>query len=49
MKKRLSAAYREQLLAFMKDVEDHNNHLSIKVQSVFDNLKVLEAKAVGFT
>ncbi|XP_016648094.1 PREDICTED: protein FAR1-RELATED SEQUENCE 5-like isoform X2 [Prunus mume] len=49
VKKRLSAAYREQLLAFMKDVEDHNDHLSIKLQSVFDNLKVLEAKTVGFT
>ncbi|KAI5351422.1 hypothetical protein L3X38_004313 [Prunus dulcis] len=49
VKKQLSAAYREQLLAFMTDVEDHNNHLSIKLQSVFDNLKVLEAKTVGFT
>ncbi|BBG93639.1 Far-red impaired responsive family protein [Prunus dulcis] len=47
VKKQLSAAYREQLLAFMTDVEDHNNHLSIKLQSVFDNLKVLEAKTVA--
>ncbi|KAA8527283.1 hypothetical protein F0562_034620 [Nyssa sinensis] len=30
VKKRLSAAYREQLLTLMKDVEDHNEHLSTK-------------------
>lgn len=49
VKKRLSAAYREQLLAFMKDIEDHNKHLSTKVQSVSDNLKELEAKTEGCT
>ncbi|KAJ0093680.1 hypothetical protein Patl1_26389 [Pistacia atlantica] len=44
IKKRLSTAYREQLNTFMKDVEDHNGHLSAKVQLVFDNLKQLEAE-----
>lgn len=44
VKKRLSAAYREQLLAFMKDVEGHNEHLSTKVQLVLDNLSEFEAK-----
>lgn len=44
MKKRLSASYREQLLAFMKDVEEHNGHLSSKVQLIYDNLRELETK-----
>ncbi|KAJ9701508.1 hypothetical protein PVL29_006737 [Vitis rotundifolia] len=44
VKKRLTSAYREQLLMFVKDVEDHNEHLSKKVQVVVDNLKDLEAK-----
>ncbi|XP_060671233.1 protein FAR1-RELATED SEQUENCE 2 isoform X2 [Ziziphus jujuba] len=44
MKKRLSATYREQLLAFMKDVEEHNGHLSTKVQLIYDNLRELETK-----
>ncbi|KAF5451985.1 hypothetical protein F2P56_027032 [Juglans regia] len=44
VKKRLSAAYREQLLAFMKDIEGHNEHLSTKVQLVLDNLSEFEAK-----
>ncbi|XAR54556.1 hypothetical protein NMG60_11029745 [Bertholletia excelsa] len=44
VKKRLSAAYRDQLLSLMKDVEDHNDHLSMKVQVVINNLKELEAK-----
>lgn len=43
-KKRLSAVYREQLLTFMKDVEDHSKHLSTKVQSVYDNLREFEAQ-----
>nr|POF21583.1 hypothetical protein CFP56_10795 [Quercus suber] len=30
VKKRLSSAYREQLLKLMKDVEDHNEHLRTK-------------------
>ncbi|KVI00470.1 FAR1 DNA binding domain-containing protein [Cynara cardunculus var. scolymus] len=34
VKKRLSAAYREQLLALMKDVDGHNEHISTKVQLV---------------
>ncbi|KAJ9558745.1 hypothetical protein OSB04_013359 [Centaurea solstitialis] len=32
VKKRLSAAYREQLLAIMKDVDGHNEHISTKVE-----------------
>ncbi|KAM7486899.1 hypothetical protein LguiA_002908 [Lonicera macranthoides] len=44
VKKRLSAAYREQLLTIMKDVEGHNEHLSLKLQVVHKNLKDLEAK-----
>ncbi|XP_057956977.1 protein FAR1-RELATED SEQUENCE 5-like isoform X4 [Malania oleifera] len=44
VKKRLSAAYREQLHTFMKEVEDHNEHISSKAQVVLDNLKELEAK-----
>ncbi|KAI4334620.1 hypothetical protein L6164_019285 [Bauhinia variegata] len=43
VKKRLSAQYREQLLTFMKDVEDHGDHLSKKVHSVYENIKNLEA------
>lgn len=44
VKKRLSAAYREQLFSIMKDVESHNEHLSTKVQVVRNNLKELEAR-----
>ncbi|XP_052207101.1 protein FAR1-RELATED SEQUENCE 2-like [Diospyros lotus] len=44
VKKRLSAAYRDQLLSLTKDVEEHNEHLSVKVQVVVRNLKELEAK-----
>ncbi|KAL3506737.1 hypothetical protein ACH5RR_032119 [Cinchona calisaya] len=47
VKKRLSAAYREQLLSIMKDVENHNEHLSTKVQVVRKNLKELEARRQG--
>lgn len=42
VKKRLSAAYREQLVTFMKEVEEHNDHLSTKVQVVRDKLNELE-------
>ncbi|CAN6580453.1 unnamed protein product [Malus baccata var. baccata] len=49
VKKRLSAAYRDQLLAFIKDIEDHNAHLSTKVQSVSNKLKELEVKAGALT
>ncbi|KAK6122896.1 hypothetical protein DH2020_043362 [Rehmannia glutinosa] len=44
IKKRLSAAYREQLLILMKDVENHNDHLTSKVQIIRDNLKELESR-----
>ncbi|CAA2977673.1 FAR1-RELATED SEQUENCE 2-like, partial [Olea europaea subsp. europaea] len=44
VKKRLSASYRDQLLTLMKDVENHNDHLTEKVQIVRNNLKELEAK-----
>ncbi|KAK5793613.1 hypothetical protein PVK06_034765 [Gossypium arboreum] len=45
VKKRLSASYRELLLAVVKEVEDHNNNLSMKVQRTLDNLKKLDAEA----
>ncbi|KAL1078154.1 hypothetical protein V6Z11_D10G142500 [Gossypium hirsutum] len=45
VKKRLSASYREQLLAVVKEVEDHNYNLSMKVQRTLDNLKKLDAEA----
>ncbi|KAK4433802.1 protein FAR1-RELATED SEQUENCE 5 [Sesamum alatum] len=44
VKKRLSAAYREQLLILVKDVENHNDHLTSKVQIIRNNLKELEAR-----
>lgn len=44
VKKRLSAAYREQLLILMKDVENHTDHLTSKVQMTRNNLKELEAR-----
>ncbi|GMH29715.1 hypothetical protein Nepgr_031558 [Nepenthes gracilis] len=43
-KKKLCAMYHEQLTAIMKDVEEHNNQLTKKVQFVLDNLKVVESK-----
>ncbi|KAK8556316.1 hypothetical protein V6N13_064354 [Hibiscus sabdariffa] len=45
VKKRLSASYREQLVAFVKEVEDHNYNISMKVQRTLDNLKKLDAEA----
>ncbi|KAI3738951.1 hypothetical protein L2E82_29251 [Cichorium intybus] len=44
VKKRLSAVYREQLLGLMKDVDGHNEHLSLKVKVVRNNLKKLEGR-----
>ncbi|GFY92799.1 hypothetical protein Acr_08g0011950 [Actinidia rufa] len=44
VKKRLRAAYRDQLLSLMKDVEEHNENLSTKAQVVRNKLKELEAK-----
>ncbi|CAN4099130.1 unnamed protein product [Withania somnifera] len=44
IKKRLTAAYREQLLSLMIDVESLSEHLSVKVQAVHSILKELEAK-----
>ncbi|GAV85658.1 FAR1 domain-containing protein [Cephalotus follicularis] len=41
-KKRLCAAYQEQLTSFMKIVEEHNDKLSKKVQNVVNNLKEYE-------
>ncbi|RZC47538.1 hypothetical protein C5167_040485 [Papaver somniferum] len=43
-KKRLCAAYREQLNTFMKDVEEHNELLSAKVQVVVNNIKDVESE-----
>ncbi|KAM7489799.1 hypothetical protein LguiB_027283 [Lonicera macranthoides] len=44
VKKRLSAAYREQLITVMKDLECQNEYLSSKLQVVSSNLKDLAAK-----
>ncbi|KAG8375930.1 hypothetical protein BUALT_Bualt09G0010200 [Buddleja alternifolia] len=44
IKKRLSAAYREQLLILMKDVETHNDHLTTKVQIIRNNMKELDLR-----
>lgn len=44
LKKRLSAAYREQLLTLMKDVENHNDNLTTKLQTIRSNLEEIEAK-----
>ncbi|KAG6406071.1 hypothetical protein SASPL_133668 [Salvia splendens] len=44
VKKRLSAAYREQLLILMKDVESHTDHITSKVQMTRNNLKELEER-----
>lgn len=44
VKKKLNAAYRDQLRSLMKDVEDHSENLSTKAQVVLNNLKELEAK-----
>lgn len=41
-KKRLCSLYEEQLIAFMEVVEEHNAHLSLKVQAVLNNLKQFE-------
>ncbi|KAI4324312.1 hypothetical protein L6164_023863 [Bauhinia variegata] len=42
-KKRLCATYREQLIAFMKIVEDHSERLSKKICHVINNLKEFES------
>ncbi|KAI3980275.1 hypothetical protein MKX01_029438 [Papaver californicum] len=43
-KKRLCAAYREQLNTFMKDVEEHNEQLSAKVQVIVNSMKDVESE-----
>lgn len=40
-KKRLCSMYQDQLTAFMKEVEEHSNQLSKKVQNVVKNLEDL--------
>lgn len=42
-KKRLCAAYQEQLAAFVKIVEDHSHQLSKKIHNTVNNLKEYEA------
>ncbi|GLT27753.1 hypothetical protein SLA2020_027280 [Shorea laevis] len=42
-KKRLCAAYKEQLTAFMKIVEEHSHQLSNKVRNVVNKLKEYES------
>lgn len=43
-KKRLCAAYREQLNTLMKDVEEHNELLSAKVQVIVNKMKDVESE-----
>ncbi|KAK9287964.1 hypothetical protein L1049_016409 [Liquidambar formosana] len=43
-KKRLCAAYQEQLVAFMKEVEEHSDQLSKKAQVIANNLREFESK-----
>ncbi|XP_047338731.1 protein FAR1-RELATED SEQUENCE 5-like isoform X2 [Impatiens glandulifera] len=43
-KKKLSAAYRDQLLSLVNDVENQNGHLSKRIHLVLKNLTELEAK-----
>ncbi|KAE8696311.1 Far-red impaired responsive family protein isoform 1 [Hibiscus syriacus] len=45
VRKRLSTSYHEQLEAFVKEVEDHNYDISMKVQRTLDNLKRFDAEA----
>ncbi|KAK4285025.1 hypothetical protein QN277_001776 [Acacia crassicarpa] len=42
-KKRLCATYQEQLIVFMKVVEEHNEKLSEKIHHVINNLKEFES------
>ncbi|KAF6133985.1 hypothetical protein GIB67_040749 [Kingdonia uniflora] len=42
--RRQSAAYREQLDAVLKEMDDHTNHISKQVESVVNNIKHLEAR-----
>ncbi|XP_051145667.1 protein FAR1-RELATED SEQUENCE 5-like isoform X2 [Andrographis paniculata] len=49
IKKRLSAAYKEQLLILMKDVENHNDHLTSKIHIIRNNLTELEGRRQEFS
>ncbi|XP_026432592.1 protein FAR1-RELATED SEQUENCE 5-like isoform X1 [Papaver somniferum] len=42
--RRRSAAYREQLTMVLKEVEDHANYLSTKVEDIVENLKEVESR-----
>ncbi|KAI3961056.1 hypothetical protein MKW92_013456 [Papaver armeniacum] len=42
--RRRSAAYREQLNMVLKEVEDHANYLSTKVEDIVENLKEVESR-----
>ncbi|KAK9932385.1 hypothetical protein M0R45_019624 [Rubus argutus] len=48
-KKRLCTTYQEQLLAFMKIVDEYNDQLSRKVKKVVNNLKEFESIDVELT
>ncbi|XP_043696959.1 protein FAR1-RELATED SEQUENCE 5-like [Telopea speciosissima] len=43
-KKRLCAAYREKLLMFLKDVEEHTEQLSTKVQLIVNSVREIESE-----
>ncbi|KAK4766118.1 hypothetical protein SAY87_007760 [Trapa incisa] len=41
-KRRLCAAYKEQLTEFLKIIEEHSEQITMKVQNVMNNLKEYE-------
>lgn len=46
--KRRCAAYQEQLRMILKDIEQHTDHLSKKVQDIVQNMKELENEDSNF-
>lgn len=42
-KRRLCAAYKEQLTAFLEIIEEHSEQITMKVQNVMNNLKEYES------
>ncbi|KAK6914553.1 hypothetical protein RJ641_021874 [Dillenia turbinata] len=48
-KKWLCEACQEQLIAFMKDVEEHNDQLTRKVQVIANNLQKFEHKDLQYS
>lgn len=42
--KRRCAAYQEQLNKLLKDIQDHSDHLSERVQDIVKNIRELESE-----